>query len=248
MIAISILMLTLCLILIFLVFHKVRRIHVMMFDQTNELKKSTDNNYTQIEALMGIYQSLELEGALPALRGWAGSPDYLLTLTNTVLKEKPKSVVECGSGSSSVVIAAALKKNGVGHLYSLDHSAEFAEKTRCLLDDLGLSEWVTVLDAPLIEIQLNGEVFSWYDVSKLNVESIELLNVDGPPLRTNRNARYPVLPILSDNLSGGATILLDDAGRQDELETVQRWKSEGLIDTDEYIATEKGLAIMSAKA
>jgi len=241
------LMLALGLVLLFLVFHKVRRIHLMMFDQSSELKKTVDNHYTQVEALMGIYHSLDLEGALPALRGWAGSPDYLLTLAKSVLKEKPKTVVECGSGSSSVVIAAALKKNGSGHLYSLDHSPEFAEKTRLLLESLGLSDWVTVLDAPLTETNLDGELYSWYDVSGLNVESIEFLNVDGPPRRTNSNARYPVLPVLHSKLSDGTTVLLDDAGREDELATVQRWKDEGLISAEEYVTTEKGLSIMTVK-
>ena len=113
-----------------LIFHKSKRIHLFLFDFKQQQITLIENNYRQLEALIGIYQTLPLKQALPPLRGWAGSPDYLSILAAKILQKEPKIVVECGSGSSSLVIGACLKKLDSGHCYSLDHNPEFAQQTR----------------------------------------------------------------------------------------------------------------------
>lgn len=227
-----------------LCFHKLKRIHLMLFEQNDSSKQQINNNYAQTEALMGLYQTLELRGPLPPLRGWAGSPDYLLNLATTVLSDTPQNVVECGSGSSSIVIAAALKKNGRGHLFSLDHSPQFAQKTREALKALNLDEWATIIDAPLTPYEINNQTYKWYEITGLEADAIDILNIDGPPMATNSNARYPALPLLREKFTQQAKALLDDSDRPEETATVKLWESEGYATDIENIDTEKGMKKM----
>jgi predicted O-methyltransferase YrrM len=228
-----------------LIFHKTRRIHLFLFDLKQQQLTATENQYRQLEALIGLYQTLPLQQALPPLRGWTGSPDYLLALAQRTLEKTPNIAVECGSGSSSLVIGACLKKLGKGHCYSLDHNPEFAQKTRDALAAQSLTDYVTVVDAPLIPYQINAETLSWYKLDQLTAKNIELLNIDGPPMDTNPLARYPALPLLKDLIAPNCLVLLDDAARADEKAIVARWRTEFPNLQTTSISTEKGLTVFT---
>ena len=66
--------------------------------------------------------------------------------------------------------------------------------------------------------------FRWYDV---DVESlardIDILLVDGPPGKTGPHARYPALSRLAPRLADGCLIVVDDAERPDEKDTIDFW-------------------------
>ena len=47
-------------------------------------------------------------------------------------------------------------------------------------------------------------------------DTIDLLIIDGPPVKTNQLARYPALPLLFSKLSKECIIILDDAARPSE--------------------------------
>ena len=140
---------------------KIKKIHLWTYEFKNELEKKTENVISQIEALLGLYADLELKKSIPKTRSWAGSPDFLWNIARLAQKNKPQVVVECSSGVSTVVLAQSVKINGVGHIYSLDQDSVFAEKTREELKRHGLSEWATVIDAPLVNYEINGK--KWED-------------------------------------------------------------------------------------
>jgi hypothetical protein len=74
---------------------------------------------------------------------------------------------------------------------------------------------------------LGGRDFSWYQTDVFaDLQGIDLLVVDGPPARASLEARYPALPTLRDRLSPNAIVVLDDAGREDETQIVERWCAE----------------------
>ena len=50
-----------------------------------------------------------------------------------------------------------------------------------------------------------------------------------------------------DKIKNGATIILDDARRKNEQETIGLWKKEYDCFKYEYIDTDKGLAILQKK-
>lgn len=244
LVVLSLAMLAICLAL----YWKVRKIHLGVLDFASQQSASAGKLYRQLESLIGIYQTLPFQRALPPLRGWAGSPDYLLELARHTLQRAPNVVVECGSGSSSLIIGSCLKKLGKGHCYSLDHDSGYAQKTREELVAHGLDQWVTVLDAPLVQHRINGDEWSWYSLDELPVRDIELLNVDGPPMDVNRLARYPVLPLLKDRIASNCVILMDDAARADETAIVQRWMSEFSNVEAMSVEAEKGLAVLKMSA
>jgi hypothetical protein len=185
------------------------------------------NAFTQVESLLAVQQRLGLRHPLPRTRGWAASPDFLRTAMELALERRPGVVVECSSGISTLVLARCAQISGVGHVHSLEHDAEFAQKTRELLRTEGLEGHATVYDAPLKPLQLPGWSADWYDASVLPPGlAIDLLVVDGPPWFVSKLPRYPAVPVLRDRLQAGATVLLDDAARPEEQECVRRWKQE----------------------
>ena len=77
-----------------------------------------------------------------------------------------------------------------------------------------------------------------------------LILIDGPPGVTNKNARFPALPILLNHMSKHRLIVvMDDYDRDDERETFKLWeelaKKRSLTHNGKFIETEKGLAILT---
>lgn len=187
--------------------------------------KQANNVITQIEALLALYAEIRPSHGLPPTRGWAASPDFLRLLTKFVLESHPKSVVECSSGLSTLVLAACLKMRGDGHVFSLEHDPEFAEKTRNLIQLHGLETWATVIDAPLKELSLPGWRGQWYDIAGLPPDVvIDMLVIDGPPHTTAHMARYPALPVMINRMKPGTIVLLDDADRDSEQKAGALWQ------------------------
>ena len=110
-------------------------------------------------------------------------------------------------------------------MHSLEHDAEFAQKTRDHLRAEGLDAFATVYDAPLLPLELPGWSAPWYSTRVLPEGlRIDLLVVDGPPWFVTELPRYPALPVFRTALQPGALVLLDDAARPEERECVKRWR------------------------
>ena len=89
--------------------------------QTGRFKTELAHVYHQFEAVEQLLPLLKLSAPLPPSRGWAASPDFLLTLAHVTKKVRPRLTVELGSGISTLVLA----KSGAKKIISLDHSVEF---------------------------------------------------------------------------------------------------------------------------
>jgi predicted O-methyltransferase YrrM len=179
------------------------------------VRKEIDVLFSQIEALFALERKLALPQALPPLRGWAGSPDFLRRIANEVEERKPRIVLECSSGISTLVVARSLQMKGDGHVFSLEHDPSYATNTRKLLEKYNLSDWATVLDAPL---EARDTETPWYreDSIPKNLGTVDMLIIDGPPSTVAPLARFPALPRLLSRMSAFALIIMDDANRDDE--------------------------------
>ena len=209
---------------VYVAHEKLSRQEVMLRREASVL---ADNTVTQVECLLALYADLQPARGFPRTRGWAASPDFLHALAGVVEARKPKVVVECSSGLSTLVLASKLRQQGFGHVHSLEHLPEYAQKTRDLLLAHGLEAWATVLDAPLGQLDLPRWQGRWYGTGALaDVKEIDLLVVDGPPQDTNELARYPAFPVLREKLAPGAQVILDDASRDAEVRIVTRWLAE----------------------
>jgi predicted O-methyltransferase YrrM len=182
---------------------------------------------TDIQALQQLMSRYAPEARLPPVAGWALSPAGLLALTDIIEKRGARSVVECGSGTSTLWIAYALKRLGRGHLIALDHLSEYASKTRAVVAAHGLSDFVEVRDAPLVPRDTVRGEFSWYSFDAADLrQPVDVLLIDGPPGTTGKHARYPALSVFVDHLAPGAIIVADDVDRRDEREMLEFWLRE----------------------
>ena len=181
----------------------------------------------EAEALLQLHRLFDLQAPVPLLGGWAMEPVSMLALVTEVLRRKPKLVVECGSGTSTLWIAHALRKNGGGRLISIEHLESYARLGAAALDEHGLADIVDLRLAPLERQPVSDGIVPWYAKSAFaDLGDIDMLIVDGPPSATGPLARYPALPLLKDRLAPGALLMLDDAGRSDERAVMARWKEE----------------------
>lgn len=226
-------------------FHKVRLLHIASYKIENFDTLIVDKIFSQLQAYDGLMRRLQFLKPLPPLRQWAASPDFLLSVAEHTLKVTPLTIVECSSGSSTVVLARCCELNGCGHVFSLEHDPVYAAKTRDHLSSQGLQDFATVIDAPLVPSDAcNGQL--WYSIEgicELDLP-IDLLVIDGPPWNTARLARYPALPVLWDRLAVGCSIFLDDADRVDEVEAVKRWGSQYRNLQTKTTIAEKGCALL----
>jgi predicted O-methyltransferase YrrM len=195
------------------------------------------------------YQLLEsrlgLSKALPIVEDWSAAADFLGVISNHCLVHKPQTIVECSSGSSSVVLAQCCLLNKCGHVYSLENGEEYAVQTRQYLDDFLLSDYGDVIHAPLQEWSLTEEVFQWYGLNDFPDIEIDMLVIDGPPGFLQKHARFPALPLLEDKLARDCAVFLDDAARSDEQELVKRWLTMYPEFHFEYIDNERGCSILT---
>ena len=194
------------------------------------------------------YQSLEkslgFDKALPVTEHWSAAPDFLKIISDYCLEKKPKIIVECSSGSSSLVLAQCCQLNQVGHVYSLENGEDFVTQIIQQLDDFLLSEYCDVIHAPLQNVQLNSENFQWYALDNLPAVAIDMLVIDGPPGFLQKHSRYPALPMLNEILGEHSAIFLDDAAREDEQELVRRWLKAYPEFQAEYIENDRGCFIL----
>jgi predicted O-methyltransferase YrrM len=102
----------------------------------------------------------------------------------SALKAKPRNILECSSGVSTIVLAQCAKLNGCGHVISLEHDSQYAEMTRKQLIEFQLQEFATVIDAPLVDVAVDGDLYKWYSLAHLPESKFELLVIDGPPTVT----------------------------------------------------------------
>jgi predicted O-methyltransferase YrrM len=178
----------------------------------------------EIEALFQLYGKVSPTAPMPPSGEWALNPTGLLNVYALVEQQRPRLVVELGSGTSTVWLGYAVVQQGYGRVVSVDHLPDYAEHTRMAIDRHGLTSISEVRDAPLTEITVGDETYKWYDPSLLaDLDQIDLLLVDGPPGTTGHEARYPALPMLRERLANGALVVLDDIDRVDEQEILERW-------------------------
>ncbi len=181
----------------------------------------------QTEALVQLYGRLTPRNAMPSAGGWGIDPTGMLTLMELVDRRRPATVLELGSGTSTLWLGYALEAAGSGRVISIDHDDTFAARTREDVAHHGLDGLIDVRVAPLVPAEMPDHEARWYDHTVFaDVTDVDLLIIDGPPKATGSLARYPAVPMLLDRLAGSAVVVLDDATRPDEREVVHRWRRE----------------------
>ena len=179
--------------------------------------------------IISILPQLDIKGAIPPFphQGFEITGEEAVFLFHLIRRQRPKLIMELGSGSSTVLFAAALRANGSGRIISIEHDAAHVKHTAALLEQAELSDRVQLVAAPLADLSLNGRTFQWYDLDshlKTLGEKVDLLFVDGPPGKVQSLSRFPALPMLLPHLSPRAIVVVDDGAREDEVKMVELWR------------------------
>ncbi len=198
--------------------------------------------YNSLEKKLGFLKPL------PVDENWSAAEDFLQLISDFCLQEKPRVIVECSSGVSSLVLARCCQLNRQGHVYSLENGSRFVKQSEQQLSAYSLNDYCDVIFSPLTGIVLNAENYQWYDIntfSEIETESrIDMLVIDGPPGFLQKNSRYPALPVLMTRLADSCSIFLDDAGRDDEKNIVEYWLRQFPEFQLTYIDNERGCSIL----
>ena len=194
-----------------------------------QLSHRLDLLQDQVSETQGLVQLTRFDNPypMPFGGGWALTADAGAVLVREIALRRPRTVVELGSGVSTLLIGRMLKEAGEGKLYSLDHDASWAERTRAHVRANGLEDHVVVLDAPLSRQRVDGEDYEWYQLPHevRSLPGIDLLVVDGPPqsLSPSGIPRYPALPAFGKQMSPDGLIYVDDAKRPQEQRMIEKW-------------------------
>ncbi|HEV8341079.1 MAG TPA: hypothetical protein VGR30_01790 [Candidatus Binatia bacterium] len=138
----------------------------------------------------------------------ANPPDYsdLWFLYNVVRQRKPRSILEFGSGCSTVIMAQALADNlsqsygeKRGYLYSVDAHPYWAKVTSDSIPK-NLREFCEVSYSPLLEISYEGTPA--FRHAKIPDVVPDLLYLDGPELTPERQIAVDVLDLEGRLLPG----------------------------------------------
>jgi hypothetical protein len=171
--------------------------------------------------------------------GWTMRPTAFMHLLGLISSLPQNStILELGSGVSTVYLGlAANKSNRNLRVISIDHDREYLEATSGHLMAHPASLPVELRHSPLVQYESGGTPFSWYgDIPEAS--AVSMLIVDGPPSKDRELVRYPAYPALRHALLPGAWLVLDDVGRPEEKQTLERWCDEfptDFVDQGKYV-------------
>lgn len=170
-------------------------------------------------------------------QGYSADNLYLKEVVVSGLYNK-NSVLECGSGLSTIVLGILADLRGF-KVYSLEHNEYWGERVVNTLRNNNIKN----VQVSICSMKKFAE-FDWYDVDSTSLpKDISLVICDGPPSRT-RGGRYGFLPVLYGNLVKECKILVDDYNRVGEMTMVERWKESWPISE---IESSKGFAVLVVK-
>lgn len=151
--------------------------------------------------------------------GWAASADFLRAAP-TYANATRGHILECGSGLSTILLGCVLQPTQ-RRMISLEHDSAYAARVQRLLNRYGLC-CVKLCVTPLRRY----EGYDWYAIPiDVPHSSFDLVICDGPPGDT-LGGRYGLIPQMKQHLNSPSVILLDDAARKSERDTLLRWQSE----------------------
>jgi hypothetical protein len=242
---------------------------------TTRIEKEVANSTRQLEAYINLQMYFSSGQLTPQLHNWPISPDFGIFLIELINSNNYQAIIEFGSGSSTLLIARALRKKVQTQTNSLsgitatrqlafEHLEKYHLQTSQLLaSDEGLGH-VDVALAPLVgQRTINNEEQPFYECEDIlrnlskcigtTEETTILIIVDGPPAATGRLARLPALPIILKHFHGARLdFVLDDYARDEEREIVALWtdflETEGIQPEITEKRLEKGACLIRVQS
>lgn len=122
---------------------------------------------------------------------WSAGPDLLMSL---YFLSPGKTVLECGSGLSTIIMAL-----GGAKVYALEHDYRWYTRVKRIIKELNLN--AEVIYSPVKEYS----DFLWYDHEKLpKPRKYDMIVIDGPPREIGRNGVFNIFDV------NNAIVVADD--------------------------------------
>jgi glycosyltransferase involved in cell wall biosynthesis len=169
--------------------------------------------------------------------GWALDPYAAQELAAHLDRTRPPSVVESGSGASTILLAEYAQRTGA-HVVSLEHHRTFGAVTEQQLRLHGLASYVDLRQSDLVDLTTPAGIASWYAARM--PDQVDFALIDGPPGHVGRAA---AMFALEPCLRGDWRVWLDDAHRDGEIAAVAAWTGAMAVQV-EYVDLPRGLAVL----
>lgn len=189
---------------------------------------STTEDIYSLQLLRGLLDGPYLPFATSSLR-----PLYLANILNDIVINGRESVLEFGSGISTILIGRLARKNNLPiKVLSVDHLDFWVEGVQEQVRKEGLEDIISLIHAPLKPCAPEAGTLPWYDTDIITAHTgdrlFDLVIIDGPPAyeTSKKEARYPAYPFIADRLAQRSSVYLDDADREGEKVILQRWEEE----------------------
>lgn len=204
----------------------------------NELKnfrhklffKAFGINFSLFRNTYSLHQITKILHSLSAYYPYTSSaldPLSLNLVLNDIVINTRKSIVELGSGISTLAIAQLLKINQIeATFHSIEEDKAWAEYLMSCLAKEGLSDYCTIHHIS-VQSSTGGEL--WYDQSRMDqlkqeIKPIDCLLIDGPiAYAEGKQLIRQGSEHLFDTLADRYAIFLDDTNRPGEQKIVGHW-------------------------
>lgn len=151
---------------------------------------------------------------------WMITEDSFSYMKEIILNDKIKSIIEFGSGASTLRFTQEFPQLDI---ISLEHDYSYYNNLSNKLIKLNLHKKVKLIHSPL-RFQIHfGKLFLSYNWHCEN-KKFDLVIIDGPPHYTRRG-REACFYIVMHQLRIGSVVILDDYGRYNEQSIVRNWLS-----------------------
>mgnify|MGYP006304379831 CR=1 FL=1 len=158
---------------------------------------------------------------------------FLVYILNDIILNKRRSIIEFGSGISTVYISKLIYEYNLStEFISVDESGEWSKTVNDIIDKNRINYKPELITAPLKPCAYALGNLDWYDEKLLGTllagKSFDLLIIDGPSAWKQgfELARYPALPFLAKSMKSRCAVFLDDAGRDGEKKVLELWKEQ----------------------
>jgi hypothetical protein len=214
-------------------------------EQGRGIRTAIKETRTEIEETRALVALQEPKFALPLpWTGWSLPPRGLLEVLKTVQEFDAPTIVDCGSGVSTLHLARAVREIGKGRVVAIEQDPAWAAYIQQMLERNDLQSWATIVVAPVEEAVICDQTTTWYDLpgDVLPADArVDVLVVDGPTGQDRVLTRLGALPNFWGRLSRKAAVFLDDTMRPEEQETCRLWRERYPV-VETSVAAEHGMS------
>lgn len=191
--------------------------------------------------------ALGLPFGIEELGGWALDADTVLVVREILDRWKPRTIVECGAGRSTLFLAAWASEQAAARdvlIVSLEQDEKVLADLSRRLREIGLDQHSRLIHSPTTDQGV-------YTVRPGELEEMlagrkaELLLIDGP--FGPAGCRRFTLPMLVSYAAESCCWLLDDAFRDGELRALREWAAMTAVKVEGIFPVGKGLAVGSVR-